>query len=98
MSALLDEALKGEGDKLDSGKIKINNPQMHFLAHKAGMDSIDKEEIARKVYEASKDSEYYKRQQAKTERAREKGIKMKEKIENYKKNETLYRQMKNDAK
>ena len=36
---------------------------MHFLAHKAGMDNIDKQEIQRKVYEASKDSEYYKKQQ-----------------------------------
>ena len=35
---------------------------MHFLNHKAGMDSIDKDEIARQVYEASKDSDYYKKQ------------------------------------
>ena len=64
---------------------------MHFLVHKAGMDSIDKDEIARKVYEASKDSEYYKKQQRKTDKAQAKGVKMKEKIENYKKNELLYR-------
>ena len=64
---------------------------MHFLVHKAGMDSIDKDEIARKVYEASKDSEYYKKQQRKTDKAQAKGVKTKEKIENYKKNELLYR-------
>lgn len=64
---------------------------MHFLAHKAGMDGIDTEKIARTVYEASKDSDYYKKQQARTERAKVKGMKMKEKVENYKKNENLFR-------
>ena len=42
---------------------------MAFLTHKAGMDSIDKDEIAKKVYEASKDSAFYIKQQKKTGKA-----------------------------
>ena len=34
---------------------------MHFLNDKAGMDEIDKDEIARIVHEVSKDSDYYKK-------------------------------------
>ena len=37
------------------------------------MDNIDAAEIARKVYEASKDSDHYKKQLFKTERAKQKG-------------------------
>ena len=71
---------------------------MAFLTHKAGMDSIDKEEIARKVHEASKDSAFYAKQQRKTEKAKIRGVKMREKIDNYKRNQLLYRQMVNEAK
>jgi len=41
------------------------------------------DEIARKVYEVSKDSEHYKRQQIKTEKAARKGKEKLKKIENY---------------
>ena len=64
---------------------------MHFLNDKAGMDEIDKEEIARIVHEVSKDSDYYKKQEKKTDQARARGAKMAVKIGNYKKNEKLYR-------
>ena len=37
------------------------------------MDGIDAQEIARRVYEASKDSDHYKKQLFKTERAKNKG-------------------------
>ena len=36
-------------------------PQLHFLQQKAGMEGIDAAEIARRVYEASKDSDHYKK-------------------------------------
>ena len=55
------------------------------------MDNIDKIEIERKVYEASKDSEYHKRQEERTERAKQRGIEMKKRIENYKRSENLYK-------
>ena len=32
------------------------------MQHKAGMDDCNMDEIARKVYEISKDSDHYKRQ------------------------------------
>jgi len=34
--------------------------------HKAGMDQCDMDDIARKVYEISKDSDHYKKQEFKT--------------------------------
>ena len=37
------------------------------------MEGIDTKEIARKIYEASKDSDHYKKQLMKTERAKNKG-------------------------
>ena len=62
------------------------------------MEGIDAAEIARRVYEASKDSDHYKKQLFKTERAKQKGLMFKQKVENFKKNERLYRERKNDAK
>ena len=62
------------------------------------MEDIDKELIAKKVYEVSKDSDYFKKQQAKTERAKAKGKMLKQKIEHVKKNEKLYRQKRGDGK
>ena len=37
------------------------------------MENIDKEAIAKKVYEATKDSDYYLKQQFKTEKAKKRG-------------------------
>lgn len=62
------------------------------------MEGIDAAEIARRVYEASKDSDHYKKQLFKTERAKQKGLMFKQKVENFKKNERLYRERRNDAK
>ena len=53
------------------------------MQHKAGMDDCDMDEIGRKVYEISKDSEHYKRQQIKTTKADIKGKVKLKKIENY---------------
>ena len=68
------------------------------MQQKAGMEGIDAAEIARRVYEASKDSDHYKKQLFKTERAKQKGLMFKQKVENFKKNERLYRERRNDAK
>jgi hypothetical protein len=53
------------------------------MQHKAGMDDCNMDEIARKVYEISKDSDHYKRQQVKTAKANQKGKDKLRKIENY---------------
>lgn len=45
-----------------------NAPIFHFLTHKAGMDSIDPQKVSEIVMEASKNSEYYKRQQEKKQK------------------------------
>ena len=36
-------------------------PQLTYVQHKAGMDNNNADEIARKIYEASKDSDHYKK-------------------------------------
>jgi len=53
------------------------------MQHKAGMDDCNMDEIGRKVYEISKDSEHYKRQQRKTEKANKKGKDKLRKIESF---------------
>lgn len=55
------------------------------------MENIDADEIARKIYEASKDSDHYKKQLFKTERAKAKGKAFKQKVENSKRNEKFFR-------
>jgi uncharacterized protein with ATP-grasp and redox domains len=60
------------------------------MQHKAGMDDCNMDEIGRKVYEISKDSDHYKRQQIKTAKANQKGKDKLKKIENYQQNEKLY--------
>ena len=62
------------------------------------MDNCDMDEIARKVHELSKDSDHFKKQQEKTERAKQKGIQKLKQIENIKANTKLYRQKLNDCK
>ena len=58
------------------------DPQFHFVAEKAGMASMDREKINKIVAEASRNSEFYKRQMEKKIRNDEKVAQMKEKLEN----------------
>ena len=58
----------------DSEEMKIDNPQLHFLQHKAGMDNCDMDALAKRVYELTKNDPYYIKQQHKTNRARDKGF------------------------
>ena len=64
--------LQLEGSQTQKSR-KSTKAQLHYIQHKAGMDNMDAQEIARKVYEASKDSDYYKKQLFRTERAKQKG-------------------------
>lgn len=73
-------------------------PQITFLAHKAGMDGCDMEAIKKRIYELEKDTDFYKKQQFKTERAKTKGRNMVAKIERFKSKEVVYRRVKADAK
>ena len=61
-----------------------HDPQFHFVAEKAGMASMDREKVNKIVAEASRDSEFYKRQLEKKIRNDEKIAQMKEKLETYK--------------
>ena len=62
------------------------------------MDNCDMDEIARKIYEISKDSDHFKKQQLKTNKAKLKGQDKLKKIANFQKNDNLYREKRNDAK
>ncbi len=55
------------------------------------MDGCDMDEIARKVYELTKNDPHYKKQEFKTNRAKEKGQHKLKKISNYQSNSKLYR-------
>lgn len=55
-------------EKINENSNSISAPTFHFLAHKAGMDSIDPQKVSEIVLEASKNSEYYKRQQEKKQK------------------------------
>lgn len=67
------------------------------MVHKAGMDDCNMDELARKVHELSKDSDHYKKQEFKTERAKQKGLAKLKQIESHQSNQRLYRQKRNDA-
>ena len=56
------------------------------------------DEIAKKIYEISKDGDHFKRQVIKTEKAKNKGLTRSVKIENFKTNPKLYKQKQNDSK
>lgn len=62
------------------------------------MDNVDMEAIKKKIYELEKDTDFYKKQQFKTERAKTKGRNMLAKIERFKAKEVVYRRVKADAK
>lgn len=62
-----------------SGKVALN-----MTSNKAGMNVTDKERIAQIVYEASKDSDYFKREQARSKLAEDKAKLMMQRIADYK--------------
>ena len=75
-----------------------NKPQLHFLQHKAGMDQTNQSEISRKVFEASKNSGFFKKQVKRTEEAKLKGQNILQKIDNCRKNEKLMKQYEADTR
>ena len=54
--------------------------------------------IKQRVYDLSKDSEHYARQQEKTKKAEDKGKTFNSRIENHKKNPKLYKQYVNEVR
>eukprot|EP00347_Sterkiella_histriomuscorum_P010175 403377318 len=79
-------------------KLLDNAPVLHYVAFKAGMDSIDKEKINRCILEASSGSSYYKREIQRTEAAKIKADQRKAKIKSHQKNERLWKQSSQQAK
>lgn len=57
---------------------------LHYVANKAGMEGNDRDKIARIIAEASKDSEYYKREELRSKQATERAGAMLRKIEEFK--------------
>lgn len=60
-------------------------PTFHFMAHKAGMQQVDKEKVSAVIAEASRDSRFYNKQMKKKEKYEQDIEKMKEKIDKVKK-------------
>ena len=60
-------------------------PTFLFLAHKAGMQQVDKAKVSAIVTEASRDSRFYNKQMAKKEKYEQQVDKMKEKIAKFEK-------------
>lgn len=69
----------------NEGPEKGNNiePKFHFLAHKAGMQNVDKEKVAKIITEASRDSRFYNKQMEKKEKVEQQVTAMKEKIDKF---------------
>ena len=57
---------------------------LHYVSCKAGMEENDKAKIQKVIMEASKDSDYYKREQLRSDTATSRAKEMIKKIENYK--------------
>jgi len=62
-----------------------NEPTFLFIAHKAGMQQVDKAKVNAIVTEASRDSRFYNKQVAKKEKYEQTVEKMKEKITKFQK-------------
>ncbi|CAI2359766.1 unnamed protein product [Moneuplotes crassus] len=65
-------------------------PNLHYNAEKAGMASIDKETIQKKIIEASKGSSYYKKKQERTEKAKAKAKEWMKEIRKLKSNRSYW--------
>ena len=69
----------------DGARQQKVEPTFHFMAHKAGMQQVDKEKVSAVIAEASRDSRFYNKQMKKKEKYEQDIEKMKEKIEKVKK-------------
>lgn len=77
---------------------KLENNLFVFASEKAGMEAIDKESIARKIEEASRSSEYYKREKEKLEAVKLKVEEKKKQLDEAKANSGLHSSNKARAK
>jgi nucleotidyltransferase/DNA polymerase involved in DNA repair len=69
-------------------------PAFLYVANKAGMDGIDKDKVHKIVNDASKDSDYYRKQMEKTLKNEAKVVEIKKKIENFMKDKGIVEQTK----
>ena len=56
---------------------------LHYVSCKAGMNENDKERLTKIITEASKDSDYYKREQLRSQTATDRAFQMKKRIEEF---------------
>ncbi len=93
---------RGEKEKGRETKRNVSDqfkePAMHYIAEKAGMETVDKEKIQKLISEISKGSDYYKREQDRTLKAKEKAKVYQQKIDACKSNPKLWKQMQGDVK
>jgi len=77
--ALKNLAMQNEFN-VETGKVE---PAFHYFAHKAGMQGVDKEKVAKIIADASKNSRYYLKQMEKKQKYEQQIAAMKEKIEKF---------------
>eukprot|EP00347_Sterkiella_histriomuscorum_P012843 403367013 len=71
-------------------KRRSDQPALHYIAHKAGMDSVDQNKIQQLIIDASKGSSYYRKEMERTQAAKDKAKLYSQKIEQHQKNEKLW--------
>lgn len=73
--------MQAEEKKSTENELKV---ALHYVAEKAGMNNNDKAKIQEIITQASKDSDYYKREQLRSAQATERAKAMAAKIESFK--------------
>ncbi|CDW81824.1 dna polymerase iv kappa [Stylonychia lemnae] len=79
-------------------KRRSDQPALHYVAHKAGMDDIDKDKIQQMIIDASKGSSYYTKEMERTQAAKEKAQTYKQKIDQCQKNQKSWDAAKKNVK
>jgi len=69
----------------EGSKKHKEEPSFHFLAHKAGMQKVDKEKVHAIIQDASKNSRYYGKLMEKKQKINQSILEKKEKIEKFRK-------------
>ena len=88
-----EEKSEHKSGKEDTWMETETKPLLHYIADKAGMESVDKEKIQQKIIDASKNSSYYKKEVTRAEKIKNKAKVWRKYIEQRKQNKDYWRQI-----
>ena len=84
---LLSQAIQVEGTQEEQeGRRTSVKPMFHYANEKAGMEGLNRDEINKRIMEASKGSSYYQREEDRALMVKKKVKHLKVKLESYKQN------------